>query len=141
MNTQKLLLRSICSSLYIPCHSLSSFLHFFVLDSILLGLFSISFDSNATLFPLSFNFPLLLSSYCLLCSPFCFNWIFLYAISTLRILESLKAISYMCESVRFFFFGFTAFFFWKATTILFDSHSLYILGWQNVNVRAAISSL
>lgn len=38
-------------------------------ESIILLLFSISFDSNAnSLFPLSFNFPLLLSSYCLLCS-------------------------------------------------------------------------
>lgn len=41
-------------------------------------------------FPLSFNFPLLLSSYCLLCSSFRFNWIFLYAIPNFEYLNHLN---------------------------------------------------
>lgn len=103
--------------------------------SILLGPFSISFDSNATLFPLSFNFPLLLSSYCLLCSPFCFNWIFLYAISTLRILESLKPILFSFSLDIFFsllsFARCCCCWFHcvrLAARILFDSHALWKFG-------------
>lgn len=78
-------------SLSAPVYEIAYYIDYFPFRLIRMRLF----------FPLSFNFPLLLSSYCLLCSSFRFQLNLFICNSQLRILESLKPI--LCVCVVFFF--------------------------------------